>query len=87
MELIDIFNEFQINGKIENILNQTDGLINKSYVVKTNEKQYIIQKINTSVFKEPKVLMNNIEKVIKYLNQKMKQEDRKKVKKMLNIES
>lgn len=72
MELIDIFNEFQINGKIENILNQTDGLINKSYVVKTNEKQYIIQKINTSVFKEPKVLMNNIEKVIKYLNQNKK---------------
>ena len=41
-----------------------NGHINETYVV---DPQYIVQKINTNVFKNPDELMNNILSVTKFL--------------------
>lgn len=48
-----------------------DGHINDTYIVKT-EPKYILQKINTTVFKDPVRLMNNIALVTEFLAEKIK---------------
>ena len=45
-----------------------NGHINETYVV---DPQYIVQKINTNVFKNPNELMNNILAVTKFLKEKI----------------
>lgn len=70
MNLSEIAKYFDINGSIVDIKENKNGLINKSYIVHTTIQDYIIQKINNIVFKNPYDLMNNIEKVIKHLNNK-----------------
>ncbi len=48
-----------------------DGHINSTYVVKTTPK-YILQKINTNVFKDAAKLMDNVEAVTEHLIRKIK---------------
>ncbi len=47
-----------------------DGHINDTFIVKT-EPKYILQKINTSTFKDPQSLMNNISLVTEFLAKKI----------------
>jgi len=51
------------------------GLVNKTYhVVCDSGAEYILQKVNTSTFKDPVSLMKNIELVTRYLKQRVKSE-------------
>ena len=51
------------------------GIINDTFVVTDkNGKKYILQEINSTVFKNVDGLMNNIEKVTNYLKEKITQE-------------
>jgi Ser/Thr protein kinase RdoA (MazF antagonist) len=43
------------------------GLINNTWKVNTNDKQYILQRINHAVFKEPDSIAHNIQQVATYL--------------------
>lgn len=72
MKIIDVCDEFKINGSIIKINKQANGLINNSYIINTTSGDYIIQRINKNVFKNPIELMENIEKTIKYLNKNNK---------------
>ncbi|MBE5818845.1 MAG: aminoglycoside phosphotransferase family protein [Clostridiales bacterium] len=49
-----------------------DGHINDTYLVST-EPKYILQRINTTVFKDPVRLMNNIALVTEFLGNKIKE--------------
>ena len=50
------------------------GIINDTFVVTDkNGKKYILQEINSTVFKNVDGLMNNIEKVTNYLKEKITQ--------------
>ncbi|WP_343523312.1 aminoglycoside phosphotransferase family protein [Pedobacter sp.] len=46
------------------------GLINRTYLLspKTEEKKYILQNINTSVFKSPQAIANNLRAIADYLS-------------------
>lgn len=44
-----------------------NGHINKTYLVETTIGKYILQQINTNVFKKPKYVMQNIDLVTKYI--------------------
>lgn len=70
----EIAESFNIDGKVTNIEVQNSGNINNTYIVtyeKNNKKSRIlIQKINTTVFKEPYILMKNIDKVTNYILKK-----------------
>ena len=48
------------------------GLINKSYLLENiqEEKRYILQKINTQVFKNPQIIANNIKLAADYISDK-----------------
>ena len=47
-----------------------NGHINKTYLVETNEGKYILQQINSNVFKKPKDVMKNIDLITKYIKKK-----------------
>lgn len=67
MNLKDILKQFNLTNEAEPFGN---GHINDTYIVKGNPK-HTIQKINTFVFKNPEMLMNNIEAVTLHLKKKI----------------
>lgn len=72
-ELENLVKKFNIKGEIKDIICNNTGNINKTYMVVVNEnnieKKYVLQKINTTVFNEPYLLMNNIVNVTNYCRQ------------------
>ncbi|MBQ8525296.1 MAG: aminoglycoside phosphotransferase family protein [Clostridia bacterium] len=66
ISLNDVLNKFNIESQIENYGN---GHINDTYL--TDTEQYILQRINTAIFKNPKELMENIENVTSFLTKKI----------------
>ena len=71
-EIITAFEAFRRGGSIVNVSRITAGLINATYLIETDRKEkYILQKINTFVFKKPAELMENIVGVTKHLTKKI----------------
>ncbi len=66
VDLNRILKQFNIQTDIDNYGN---GHINDTYLTQT--KNYILQRINTNVFKDPGQLMDNIEKVTEFLRKKI----------------
>ena len=58
---------FDIAGKFEDAKRYGEGHINVTYLVTTAKRRYILQKMNTYVFRDPDALMNNICAVTAYL--------------------
>lgn len=74
-DLIKICEQFDIKGKLINITCHGSGNINKTfmatYEMENGEiRNFIFQKINTMVFKEPYKLMKNIENVTRFIEMK-----------------
>lgn len=68
----EIIKKFNIEGKFIKIEDENSGNINNTYIANFllddgSIKKYLIQKINTTVFREPYKLMKNIEGVTAYL--------------------
>ncbi|MDR1531487.1 MAG: aminoglycoside phosphotransferase family protein [Clostridiales bacterium] len=56
--------EFQISGRPLSCESYGNGHINETYLLKdSNNSKYILQKINTNVFRDPESLMRNVEAV------------------------
>ena len=67
------FEAFGKDGNIISVNQITAGLINATYLIETDIKEkYILQKINSFVFKNPDGLMKNIVGVTKHLSEKIK---------------
>ena len=47
-----------------------NGLINQTWIILSKEKKYILQKINTSVFKSPHLIAKNIHEINLFLKEK-----------------
>ena len=58
---------FQIAGEVISVLPYGNGHINRTLLVTTTQKRYILQRINTKVFPDTDVLMNNIVMVTEHL--------------------
>lgn len=73
-KITQILSNFKTEGSVICCKPFGNGHINNTYIVKTNnegaEKRYILQAINTYVFKNPYAIMENIEKVTNYLREK-----------------
>lgn len=74
-EINNIAGQFDINGKLVNVKCKNNGNINKTYIATYKmddgkEEHFIIQKINTTVFKEPYKLMKNISNVTSFIEMK-----------------
>lgn len=63
----EIVKFFAIQGEVETVSEHGSGNINRTFLLKTSAgKEYILQKINASVFMRPFVLMRNIESVTSF---------------------
>lgn len=74
-EVQSIFKHFNIDGQVVEISYFSNGLINTSCkitaVVDNQIKEYVLQKINKNVFKNPEQVMENISSVTNYIKQKI----------------
>lgn len=70
-----ILENYKIQGNLKSIKEYNVGNINKTYIIEYDNEgkreKYLVQKINTLVFNNPYILMDNIEKVTSYLKNKM----------------
>ncbi|OZG59242.1 mucin desulfatase [Bifidobacterium myosotis] len=69
-ELAAVADLFQLEGEVESIEPYGDGHINVTYLLVTNQRRYILQKMNTSIFPDTKNLMRNIELVTEFLRER-----------------
>lgn len=73
-DLLEICDGFGITAKISNAVQIKTGHINSTYRVETEDgKQYMIQRINTFVFKNPDELMENVASVTHFLRKRIKE--------------
>lgn len=83
-----IIKNFKFEGTLEKIEENNQGNINKTYVLtyKDNNKlkKYLLQKINNNVFKDPYLVMKNMELVTSHINNKLIKEN-DSIHKTLNI--
>lgn len=74
-QLCEIFKHFQVDGQPISGGTHGEGLINATLAVKTDkQKTYILQQINTYVFKKPEQVMENIVNVTDFLAKKIQAE-------------
>ncbi len=70
-KLLEIIGRFRISGELVSIKENKTGHINSTYFLtfhdSGHESKYVLQKINTYVFKNPEQLMSNIVGVTEYL--------------------
>ena len=69
-DLLRIIEKFNIEGKVKDITPYGEGHINVTYLVTTDKKRYILQKINDYVFPNVEGLMKNICGVTEHLKKK-----------------
>ena len=81
MELSNVCREFGLKGEFKGYTVLKSGNINKTYKVDIEDKElksYIIQNINTYVFKRPEQIMANIEGVTRYIAAKLPEDKRER---------
>ncbi len=66
-DFLPIISQFAIEGNIVSVEPYGEGHINSTLLVITDKKKYILQKVNTSIFKDVEGLMNNICHVTEHL--------------------
>ena len=66
-ELLAVLDRYTLSGNVVSVTPYGHGHINRTFFVETNEKKYILQAINTEVFRNPVGLMENLKGVTAYL--------------------
>ncbi|MEO6134303.1 MAG: aminoglycoside phosphotransferase family protein [Ginsengibacter sp.] len=66
----EIYSAYNIDKDKFEITPIGNGLINQTWRVKNGQHDYILQRINTNVFKSPEAIAHNVNVVAKYLQQK-----------------
>jgi len=69
--LNNVFKNFISKEDFKSYKKIGNGLINDTYLVDTNKKKYILQKLNSFVFKNPINTINNILSISKHLKKKI----------------
>lgn len=78
--------KFSISGKVKEILPYGSGHINDTYLVTMEEgKRYILQRMNTEIFKNPEELMENICGVTAHLRRKIIERGGNPARETLNV--
>lgn len=71
--LFEIAGRFTLEGTIREVKPLGNGLINDTFLVKTGEgtPDYVLQRINTAIFKDVALLQHNIEAVTNHIREKL----------------
>ena len=72
-KLQSIVDQFAIKGEVAEIKPLGEGLINDTLLVKTagDTPNYVLQRVNTNVFPDVDMLMNNINAVTTHIRKKL----------------
>lgn len=70
MKECNVLKGFKIEGEVKSVAPYGEGHINSTFLVETTVKNYILQRINTVVFKQPEDVMNNILLVTEHIEKK-----------------
>ena len=65
--MLNICRKFQLRGTILSCQPYGSGHINATFLVHTDQADYILQRINHSIFQDVPALMNNIQRVTAFL--------------------
>lgn len=72
LPFLTVAHNFKFEGSVQTILPTGNGHINDTLLVTTDaDKKYILQRINKNIFKAPKEVMENIERVLSHLKAKL----------------
>ncbi len=70
-----VISKFAVDGEVSDISRFGNGHINDTFIVKLNfegkETEYVLQRINSNVFKNPKAVMDNIWNVTEHIKNKL----------------
>ena len=75
MEILKVAENFKIEGEVKSAAPYGEGHINSTYILTTTKKRYILQSINTKLFKDVDALMLNIVAVTEFIREKTKKEN------------
>jgi Ser/Thr protein kinase RdoA (MazF antagonist) len=67
--MLEFLNAFGFNSNETQIEIYGSGLINSTWLLTHKKEQYILQKINQSVFKQPELIAENIKNLSEYIKQ------------------
>ena len=67
----EICSQFELKGQFIDAIPYGEGHINNTFLVNTTGNRYILQRVNSDVFKQPEDVMNNIALVTEYLHKKI----------------
>lgn len=70
----EIAKNFKFEGELLNFKPFGSGHINDTFKLEYPEHEYVLQRINTDIFTKPRELMENVEKVTKFLRDKIAKE-------------
>ena len=76
-QLVKLISPFRIEGTVTSVEPLGNGLINDTFLVKTDEvdkPDYVLQRINHHIFKDVELLQHNIETVTNHLRKKLLEE-------------
>ena len=65
--MLEIINQFSIQGAIKSYERLERGHINDTFKVVTTDEEYLFQKINHKIFKDVSGMMENIQRITEYL--------------------
>ena len=68
--IAEVATHFDLGGDLLEITPIVQGHINATYRIATSGGSYVLQRINTTVFKDPEALMRNIAAVTSYLRER-----------------
>lgn len=75
-QLVDIAHQFKSNAQIADIRQHGSGNINSTFLVILKQQQpFILQRLNTAVFCQPELVMDNICVLSDYVQQRIKELD------------
>lgn len=75
-EMKNIINQYAFEGQLEAVVTHGCGHINDTFAVTYEEMdgkmtRYILQRVNTNIFKDPEALMNNVSGIIEHIKKKV----------------
>ena len=73
MNINEIIDAFSFEGELRSVKEFGSGHINNTYIADYGERKYVIQRVNTFVFRDVDGLMNNIFSVTDYLRHKIEE--------------
>jgi len=72
--LSNLASQFAIEGEVTEVKPLGNGLINDTYLVRTTGTySYVLQRINTAIFTDVELLMNNINAVTRHIRRKLEE--------------